>query len=187
MEGKKEKTTPLLAILKELIVEKGFDPALMEEPFFIDQINTFDKDKTVYSKDEANNILNMIWYNGIDSGRITFTKYNRRKQKKSTEKLLSDKPTEYNTIDNIINSTVKRNHLQSKHFWKQDCLVSKKNPLKMSNNSFILLSLAILFCIWMGCIYLVTTYGNQDAIRYGCLSGGGIFTGILIAIAQKWK
>lgn len=87
----------------------------------------------------------------------------------------------------IINSTVKRNHLQSKHFWKQDCLVSKKNPLKMSNNSFILLSLAILFSIWMGCIYLVSTYGNQDAIRYGCLGGGGIFTGILIAIAQKWK
>ena len=57
MEGKKEKTTPLLALLKELIVEKGFDPALMEEPFFIDQINTFDKDKRVYSKDEANNIL----------------------------------------------------------------------------------------------------------------------------------
>ena len=60
MKDKKEKATPLLAILKELIVEKGFDPALMEEPFFIDQINTFDKDKTVYSKDEANNILNMI-------------------------------------------------------------------------------------------------------------------------------
>mgnify|MGYP003518288123 FL=1 len=57
MEGKKEKTTPLLALLKELIVEKGFDPTLMEEPFFIDQINTFDKDKRVYSKDEANNIL----------------------------------------------------------------------------------------------------------------------------------
>ena len=57
MKDKKEKATPLLAILKELIVEKGFDPALMEEPFFIDQINTFDKDKTVYSKDEANNIL----------------------------------------------------------------------------------------------------------------------------------
>lgn len=36
-------------------------------------------------------------------------------------------------------------------------------------------------------IYLVSTYGNQDAIRYGCLGGGGIFTGILIAIAQKWK
>ena len=100
---------------------------------------------------------------------------------------MKDKPTEYNTIDKIINSTVKRNHLQSKHFWKQDSLVSKKNPLKMSNNSFILLSLAILFCIWMGCIYLVSIYGNQDAIRYGCLGGGGIFTGILIAIAQKWK
>lgn len=57
MEGKKEKTTPLLALLKELIVEKGFDPTLMEEPFFIDPINTFDKDKRVYSKDEANNIL----------------------------------------------------------------------------------------------------------------------------------
>ena len=56
MKDKKEKATPLLAILKELIVEKGFDPALMEEPFFIDQINTFDKDKRVYSKDEANNI-----------------------------------------------------------------------------------------------------------------------------------
>lgn len=118
MKDKKEKATPLLVLLKELIVEKGFDPALMDEPFFIDQINTFDKDKTVYSKDEANNILNMIWYNGIDSGRITFTKYNRRKQKKSTEKQPSDKPTEYNTIDNIIYSTVKRNHLQSKHFWK---------------------------------------------------------------------
>lgn len=57
----------------------------------------------------------------------------------------------------------------------------------MSNNSFILLSLAILFSIWMGCIYLVSTYDNQDAIRYGCLGGSGIFTGILIAIAQKWK
>ena len=187
MKDKKEKATPLLAILKELIVEKGFDPTLMEEPFFIDQINTFDKDKRGYSKDEAKNILNMIWYNGIDSGRITFTKYNRRKQKKSTEEQPSDKPTEYNTIDKIINSTVKRNHLQSRHCWKQDCLVSKKNPLKMSNNSFLLLSLAILFCIWMGCIYLVSTYGNQDAIRYGSLGGGGIFTGILIAIAQKWK
>ena len=54
---KKEKTTPLLALLKELIVEKGFDPALMDEPFLIDQINTFDKDKRGYSKDEANNIL----------------------------------------------------------------------------------------------------------------------------------
>lgn len=54
-------------LIKELIVEKSFDPALMEEPFFIDQINTFDKDKRGYSKDEANNILNMIWYNGIDS------------------------------------------------------------------------------------------------------------------------
>lgn len=54
MKDKKEKATPLLAILKELIVEKGFDPALMEEPFFIDQINTIDKDKRVYSKDEAN-------------------------------------------------------------------------------------------------------------------------------------
>ena len=107
MEGKKEKTTPLLALLKELIVEKGFDPTLMEEPFFIDQINTFDKDKRGYSKDKAKNILNMIWYNGIDSGRITFTKYNRRKQKKSTEEQPSDKPTEYNTIDKIINSTVK--------------------------------------------------------------------------------
>lgn len=187
MEGKKEKTTPLLALLKELIVEKGFDPALMDEPFLIDQINTFDKDKRGYSKDEANNILNMIWYNGIDSGRIVFAKYNRHKHESSLEKQPFDKPTEYNTIDNIINSTVKRNHLQSKHFWKQDCLVSKKNPLKMSNNSFILLSLAILFSIWMGCIYLVSTYGNQDAIRYGCLGGGGIFTGILIAIAQKWK
>ena len=111
MKDKKEKATPLLAILKELIVEKGFDPALMEEPFFIDQINTFDKDKTVYSKDEANNILNMIWYNGIDSGRIVFAKYNRHKHESSLEKLPSDKPTEYNTIDNIINSTVKRNHL----------------------------------------------------------------------------
>ena len=184
---KKEKTTPLLALLKELIAGKGFDPALMDEPFLIDQINTFDKDKRVYSKDEANNILNMIWYNGIDSGRIVFAKYNRHKHESSLEKQPFDKPTEYNTIDNIINSTVKRNHLQSKHFWKQDCLVSKKNPLKMSNNSFILLSLAILFSIWMGCIYLVSTYGNQDAIRYDCLGGGGIFTGILIAIAQKWK
>lgn len=53
---KKEKVTPLLVLLKELIVEKGFDPALMDEPFLIDQINTFDKDKRVYSKDEANNI-----------------------------------------------------------------------------------------------------------------------------------
>ena len=66
MKDKKEKATPLLVLLKELIVEKGFDPTLMDEPFFIDQINTFDKDKTVYSKDEANNILNMIWYNGIN-------------------------------------------------------------------------------------------------------------------------
>ena len=33
----------------------------------------------------------------------------------------------------------------------------------------------------------VSTYGNQDAVRYGCLGGGGIFTGILIAIAQKWE
>ena len=55
MEGKKEKTTPLLALLKELIVEKGFDPALMDEPFLIDQINTFDKDKRVYSNNTALN------------------------------------------------------------------------------------------------------------------------------------
>lgn len=70
----------LLSLLKDLIIDRGFDPALIEEPLFLDLFHSFYENKKSYTTKEANNFLNMVWYYGIDSGRICFPRYDRREK-----------------------------------------------------------------------------------------------------------
>lgn len=190
----------LLCLLKELIIDRGFDPALMEDPFFLDLLNTFYEDNKSYSLKEADNFLNMVWYCGMDSGRICFALYDRRKKTTRPSNIVIEKNTEYNTIDKIVSSTITHTHLQSLYFEKEESNIENHHKKQMDNhefeknirrggkyNHFILFSLAILFCLWIACMYFAATYGETEILHYSCLGGGGVFTGILISLVQKIK